>query len=279
MIQDIFPKKYDNRYGQFTPRPQDIMMIFSDQKVLLRKTEDNFSLPRLADLPRQKEFLTEGIQYLFAIDETRFFLLWLAKDWQPDPNFWQWCDQTIFRSAFTGAAAFGGITAFQLYRWYRDNQFCGACGSRMASGQDERALICSRCGKVVYPRINPAVIIAVTDGDRLLMTQYAGGTYRRYALVAGFVEIGETFEETVRREIWEEVGLRVKNIRYFGSQPWSFSDTVMIGFFAELDGSDEITLERKELATAKWFRRSEVPHDMHAISIGYELVQCFLNEQ
>lgn len=277
MIQDIFPKKYDNRYGQFLPRPQDMMMIFSDQKILLRKTGETLCLPRLADFLTQRIVLPENIQYLFAIDEIRFFLVWAPKDWQPDPNLWQWRDQTIFRSAFTGAEAFGGITAFQLYRWYRDNQFCGACGSRMAPGQDERALVCTRCGKVVYPRINPAVIIAVTDGDRLLMTQYAGGTYRRYALVAGFVEIGETFEETVRREVWEEVGLRVKNIRYFGSQPWSFSDTVMIGFFAELEGSDEITLERKELATARWFQRAEVPHDMHDISIGYELVRHFLN--
>ena len=121
------------------------------------------------------------------------------------------------------------------------------------------------------------MIVAVTDGDRLLMSRYrvSHNPYRSYALIAGFVEIGETFEDTVRREVMEEVGLKVKNIRYYKSQPWAFSDTEMIGYFAELDGDDAITLQEDELSEAGWFHRSEIPDEEVLNSIGSELKMVF----
>ena len=123
----------------------------------------------------------------------------------------------------------------------------------------ERMMRCEYCGQMEFPKICPAVIIGVTDGNRLLMSKYAGRDYKKYALIAGFAEIGETIEETVQREVMEEVGLKVKNLRYYKSQPWSFSDTLLFGFFAELDGSAEITLDEEELALAEWFEREEIP--------------------
>ena len=112
--------------------------------------------------------------------------------------------------------------------------------------------------------------IQVDDLDR-----YARGTYRRYALIAGYVEVGETFEECVRREVMEEVGLKVKNIRYYKSQPWSFSDSVMIGFTADLDGDDTIRLEEDELAEAGWFSRDEIVEYPPYISVGHEMMKAF----
>ena len=141
----------------------------------------------------------------------------------------------------------------------------------------ERAFVCEECGLTEYPKISPAVIVAIADGDKLLMTRYAQGEYKKYALVAGFVEIGESFEETVRREVLEEVGLTVKNIRYYKSQPWSFSDSVMIGFFADLDGDNTITIQEEELEEAVWVPRGEIPEAERNISIGQEMIEAFRN--
>lgn len=128
-----------------------------------------------------------------------------------------------------------------------------------------------------YPKICPAVIIGVTDGDRILMSKYAGRTYKKYALLAGFTEIGETVEQTVAREVMEEVGLKVKNIRYYKSQPWAFSDTLLMGFYCDLDGEDKITLDQNELALAEWFERDEIPVEPSRDSLTNEMIIQFKN--
>ena len=138
---------------------------------------------------------------------------------------------------------------------------------------------CPECGQTEYPKISPAVIVGILHQDKLLMSKYAGRdniTY--YALIAGFTEIGETIEETIRREVMEEVGLKVKNIRYYKSQPWSFSETVLMGFFVDLDGDDEtITLDTEELATAEWFTREEAKPQPLNISLTSEMIWQFKN--
>ena len=123
--------------------------------------------------------------------------------------------------------------------------------------------------------ICPATIIAVTDGNRILLSKYAGRTYKRYALLAGYTEIGETAEETVRREVMEEVGLKVKNIRYYKSQPWGLSGTLLMGFYCELDGSDEIHLDKEELALAEWFEREEIPVEPMHDTLTNEMIIHF----
>ena len=133
------------------------------------------------------------------------------------------------------------------------------------------------CHNMEFPKICPAVIIGVTDGDKILMSKYAGRTYKKYALLAGFTEIGETLEETVQREVMEEVGLKVKNIRYYKSQPWSFTDTLLMGFYCDLDGGAAITLDREELAMAEWFQRDEIPVEPERDSITNEMIIRFKN--
>lgn len=133
----------------------------------------------------------------------------------------------------------------------------------MEASEKERAMRCPKCGKVRYPQICPGVIVGVTDGDKLLLTKYSvsHSTYRRYALIAGYTEVGESLEDTVRREVMEEVGLEVKNIRYYGSQPWSPTDTLLMGFFCDVDGTRDITLDEDELSVAEWLTRDEIPDE------------------
>lgn len=166
-------------------------------------------------------------------------------------------------------------TAWHLYVWYRDNRFCGRCGGRLVHSETMRMLSCPSCGNQIFPKIAPAVIVGVTDKERILMTKYANREYKRYALIAGFTEIGETAEETVRREVYEEVGLRVKHIRYYKSQPWGFDSNLLLGYFCELDDMHEIRLDTEELATAEWVHYSEITDDEEGLSLTREMMTVF----
>ncbi len=142
--------------------------------------------------------------------------------------------------------------------WYKRTKFCGACGQETIVRTDERAKTCAHCGNRIYPQISPVVIVGVTHEDKLLLTKYANREYSRYALVAGFVEVGETLEDAAKREVMEETGVRVKNIAYFNSQPWGITGGLLSGFFAELDGDNTITLDTQELKEASWISVEEI---------------------
>ena len=129
---------------------------------------------------------------------------------------------------------------------------------------------------MVYPRINPAVIVAVTNGDKILLTKYRDREYKKYALIAGFTEIGESFEETVRREVMEEVGIKVKNIRYYKSQPWGFADNILAGYFCEVDGSDQLIMDEDELSVAEWVSREDIPVRKEELSLTNEMIMTFM---
>ena len=165
--------------------------------------------------------------------------------------------------------------AYHLSVWYREHRFCGACGGSMQPAPVERALQCGCCSHILYPTIQPAVITAITHGNRLLLARNAHSAWRHYSLIAGYVEVGETAEQAVRRETMEEVGLRLQNIRFIASQPWGFSQSLMLGFTAELDGPADIRLQESELSEAGWFRREDVPQLDSTASIAYDLMERF----
>ena len=265
MIQDIAPHIYDNAYKYIEPEKDNYVLCFKNQKALVKKEGEQISFLTFAETE------VENPVYLFAIDGQRFYL---AEEVNYDGPC-EWVKKEEFRSAKPEYLAFAGITAFQLSNWYRTHKFCGACGSPMKHDEKERMVKCTSCEQMEYPKICPAVIVAVTDGNRLLLTKYAGRAYAKYALVAGFTEIGESVEDTVRREVLEEVGLRVKNIKFYKSQPWSFSDTLLMGFYCEVDGSPEVTLDQEELAVAEWFEREEIPVNEISISLTNEMILNF----
>lgn len=140
-------------------------------------------------------------------------------------------------------------------------------------------LQCPCCQNQVFPKIAPAVIVGVTDGRKILMTKYANREYKRYALIAGFTEIGETAEETVKREVEEEVGLHVKNIRYYKSQPWGFDSNLLLGYFCELEEHEAIHLDKNELSTAEWIDYADIPDDPEGLSLTREMMVFFREEQ
>ena len=277
MIQDIQPHKYDNQYRPCPPDRESYALYYENHAALLKKQPDRIDFPRFKDLERLNEDIYEDAIYLFTIDEERYYLV---KDINRERLSEYTMENTeIFRFAEPQYLAFAGITGYQLYNWYRTRKYCGCCGSRMKHDAKERMMYCEKCHNMEFPKICPAVIIGVTDGDRILMSKYAGRTYKKYALLAGFTEIGETLEETVRREVMEEVGLKVKNIRYYKSQPWSFSDTVLMGFYCDLDGEDQIELDREELALAEWFERDEIPVEPSRDSLTNEMIMKFKNHE
>ena len=275
MIQDIQPHHYDNQYRPVPPDRESYAMYYEARTALVKRTADGITFPKFKDLERLNEEIYEDWIYLFTIDEERYYLV---QEINREPLSEFTMENTeIFRSADPRYQCFAGITGYQLHNWYRDHKYCGRCGHLMKRDEKERMLYCGECRNMEYPKICPAVIIGVTDGNRILMSKYAGRAYKKYALLAGFTEIGETVEETVQREVMEEVGLKVKNIRYYKSQPWSFSDTLLMGFYCDLDGSGSITLDREELAMAEWFERVEIPEVTSHESLTNEMIMRFKN--
>ena len=270
MIQEIAPHRYDNRYEPLPPSPEDTVFLFAPPQMLAREGEGReIHFPRLKDFAR----LPGELIYLFSIDGEKFFLAQPDGEWEA-PGF-----SLLHTGAIRGCTppelSFAAATAMQLSRWYRDNRFCGRCGGEMARDTKERMLYCPRCKNTVYPKISPCIITGITDGDRILLTKYARSGYNHYALVAGFCEIGESFEETLRREVAEEVGLEVENIRYWASQPWSFSDSLLAGFFCDVRGSRTPRLVDGELKEASWFSRAEIPVSDDGVSLTRAMIEAF----
>ena len=271
MIQDIFPHVFHNEFHERESLPGDFVAVFSGGKTYLSQ---GGALPTAAEI-KALGVKEHELVYLFEIDQTAFFLLWTVPDAVKTALVEQ--GTGIFRNMKPTYMALAGSTALHLSAWYRSNRFCGRCGAAMERDKVERAMRCPSCGQIVYPRINPAVLAAVRHRDKLLLTHYANRpNATRYALVAGFTEIGETLEDTVRREVMEEVHLPIKNIRYHGSQPWGFAGNIMVGFWADLDSEDEtVILDRSELDEGVWLSREEIPVDENPASLTHTMIQLF----
>ncbi len=179
----------------------------------------------------------------------------------------------VFRRFETDEVQAAGL-AGHLLAWHRNHRYCSRCGHENADKADERAKICPECGLVNYPRLSPAIIVAVIREGKILLAHSPSFPEKFYSVLAGFVEPGETLEDCVRREVFEEVRISVKNIRYFGSQPWPFPDSLMLGFTADYaDG--EIEADGVEISDADWFPPDNLPKIPPKISISRELIDWF----
>jgi NAD+ diphosphatase len=167
--------------------------------------------------------------------------------------------------------------AVQLVEWARTSRFCGRCGTATVLAFRERAASCPRCGLNAYPRLAPAIIVTVERDDEILLGQ-GRGFQGMYSALAGFTEPGETLEETVRREVREEVGVEVGLVRYFGSQPWPFPHSLMIGFSAAWS-SGEIQIDGEEIVDARWFKKDNLPQIPPPLSIARRMIDDWVGRQ
>ena len=275
MIQDILPHIYHNEYKPVAPDSNSMILAYEDGKCFFHREEntDTITLPRFCELEGRLSDLYENYIYLFSIDEERFYLI-PGLDTALLPGY-EFYETRALRYVHPQHLSFAAITGHQLYQWYRSRQFCGCCGHAMKHDSKERMMYCPDCGRHEYPVLMPAVIVGITNGDKIICSKYEGRSFKQYALIAGFAEIGETIEETVHREVMEEVGLKVKNLRYYKSQPWSFSGTLLFGFFCDVDGDDTLTVDHEELSVAQWFDRDKIIGQDTDSSLTNEMMMVF----
>ncbi len=285
MIQDILPYRFKNTYDpSAVPTAEDLVIAFNDDEttIMLRVDSDkgSFTYPRVADFNASGIEVSNELTYLFSVDNERFFLA----SQNADDEITE-CPAGFSYMSFRDIRArdfapkhyvFVAFTAMQLARWYKNTTFCGRCGARNENDKEERARICPKCGNKRYPRINPAVIIGVLDkvGNKIVLTKYRTG-FAHNALVAGFTEIGETLEETVAREVMEEVGLKVKNVRYYKSQPWGVASDILAGFFCDVDGDTAISMDESELKYAEWVSPEDILLQPTDYSLTNEMMGLF----
>ena len=275
---------------QPTPDPcheNDILLCFCADDIIVARQNGKYCLPSCAML---RTFLPPMLvpEFLFSLHQgsraygldisdavKKTLLPYLPAD-DSSKDGLLFVSANIFRTLVADEDAFALITAYHLFVWQRTHRYCGKCGAHpLTALQTERALRCDRCGHVIYPVISPAVSVAITNGDKILLAQNAHSAFQQFSLIAGYVEVGESLEHAIHREVLEEVGLHVHHVRYIGSQGWGWSQALMLGFHAELLGSDHITLQESELSRARWFHRDEIEIIENPRSLSFDMIQRF----
>ena len=249
--------------------------IFDKQKLVVRRDGDKFSIPHLMHADA-KRFLAGAVREIGALGGVRCFAASIGENAVVDAPF----ELSELRPLF-GDVDFEtfwmAARALHLLHWDSRSRFCGVCGSANREKEDEIAKVCTSCGEVVYPRISPAVIVAVVKDGKILLANANRFNAKLYSVIAGFVEPGESLEQCVHREVMEEMGIRVKNVRYFDSQPWPFPDSLMAGFTAEYE-SGTLTVDKRENDHADWFAPDSLPLIPAKVSIARRLIDWFIAE-
>lgn len=249
------------------PKPDDLVYIFDGQQIFL--TQDG-KIPCFDELQ-----LTEHQSfYCFAkTGGTQHLLLN-----QPIPNQTN-LQSTLLKVAwldFTEQQRALSSLAIHLSYWRQTQQYCGQCGNKLIDMNEERARRCEQCGRIIYPKICPCIIVMIRKDDELLLARGKRFTGSFYSALAGFIEPGETAEQAVHREVAEEVGINIKNIQYIMSQAWPFPDSLMLGFIADY-ASGNINIDKREIVDARWFKKNDLPERPVSTSIAHALIEHCIN--
>ncbi|EDN66291.1 NTP pyrophosphohydrolases containing a Zn-finger, probably nucleic-acid-binding [Beggiatoa sp. PS] len=254
-----------------------LWFVFCQDKLLvLDQDKTNIHLPIWTDF-MESGFIPVRQHYFGHFDDYPCYTVEVLPTISPPPGMNFQGLRALLPTLSEKLFALAGC-ALQIINWDKNHQFCGRCGAIMQSNPEARSKRCFDCGLVNYPRIAPAMIVLITRGSQLLLSRAPHFKPGVYSVQAGFVEVGETLEETVRREIREEVGLEVKNICYFGSQPWPFPNSLMIAFTAEY-ASGELSINYDELEDAKWYNKNDLPPLPSPQSIARRMIEAFLGQK
>ena len=256
--------------------PDALWFVYHQDRILIKTGTNGYRVPRLQELKNFRSSLIRK-QFLGSLNNIPCYAAELDTDDQITGEFGLKGLRELFFGQIEEELVWIAGQANQLVDWNRNHQFCGKCGRPTEDGQDERAKVCPRCQLINYPRVSPAVIVAVVKEDKILLANNARFKSAYYSVLAGFVEPGENLEECVAREIKEEVGISVKNIRYFASQPWPFPNSLMVGFLADYAGG-EIKTDKTEIRHAAWFSADNLPNIPPRITIARQLIDWFLNQ-
>ena len=237
---------------------------------------------RLAEVGLSQEKLSHQAQLLDQSGVDTLFMLPLL---EPDEELealvensqspWHWADLREFLAQHNQTDFHNHARAVQYFHWLREHRFCGVCGGKTLMSTSENALQCQQCAKHWFPRIQPCIITLIHRGDEILLAKHARYITNMYSCIAGFVESGESLEQTLHREVREEVGLQVHNLRYFGSQAWPFPYQLMVGYYAEYLSGD-IDIDPVEIADARWWSIDDLPNRPPTSSISGQLIDRYV---
>ncbi|MBD2099792.1 NAD(+) diphosphatase [Leptolyngbya sp. FACHB-261] len=247
---------------------------FVGNKLLVQGEETASQIPNLVSLT-EIGLQPVRTQFLGSLEDQPCYAAELPQDASPPTGMALRGLRELYGTLAEDLYAVSG-RAFQVMEWDRTHQYCGHCATPMTQLPTERVKRCPKCGLVNYPRLSPAIIVLISRGEELLLARAHRFPSGMYSVLAGFVEPGESLEETVVREVREEVGIEVKDIRYFGSQPWPFPNSLMIGFTATYAGG-EIVVEAQELVEAAWFSKYNLPKVPPRVSIARKLIDWFVS--
>jgi NAD+ diphosphatase len=246
---------------------------FRGDRLLVRIEGETASLPEWAELERIGAAPEHG-HYLGRLGDLDCYAVELPGDHEPPEGLGLEGLRALFGRLADPHFSIAG-RASQIVEWERSHRFCGRCGEPTVRAEAERAMQCPRCGQLSFPRLSPAVIMRVERDDRILLARNRAFAEPIFSVLAGFVEPGESLEEAVAREVYEEAGIQIKDLRYFGSQPWPFPHQLMIGFTAR-HAAGEIRIDPEELAEADWYGREGLPRLPSKMSISRRLIDAWI---
>ncbi len=263
----------ETHYPEPETRPESSLRIFVQGNGVFAQSEPVPTLFFPDDLEMQGPALRE--QYLGHLDSRACYAVEVSQDFAVPGSLYYPNIRDLYGILPDRELALAAL-AVRIIDFDRTTTFCGQCGAETRMSRIERAKICDRCGLITYPRTSPAIIVLVRNGDKILLARSPRFPSDLFSIIAGFVEPGETLEEAVHREVKEEVGIRIANIRYIGSEPWPFPNSLMLGFIADYAGG-EIAIDNNEIIGAGWFDREHMPRLPSPMSISRALIEYWIS--